>query len=101
MARSYNRGMNRAEFLKLMVGAAGAAMLPRGLRAEPGYDFRFTRLRYESGNWDVDARMPSNVITSLIDYTNLRVDPREQVLDLADPRMLTAPFCYIDRKSVV
>ena len=72
--------MDRKQFLKLMLGAAGVAMLPRPLRAAPGYDFRFTRLRYESGNWDVDARMPSNVITSLIDYTNLRVDPQEQVL---------------------
>ena len=31
------------------------------------YDFWFTRLMYESGNWDVDERMPANLITSLID----------------------------------
>ena len=37
------------------------------------YDFWFTRLKYDSGDWDVDARMPSNLITSLIDYTSLRV----------------------------
>lgn len=29
------------------------------------YDFWFTRLQYESGNWDVDQRMPSNIIDTL------------------------------------
>jgi len=93
--------MNGKEFLGLLLGAAGAALLPAPLRAAGGHDFRFTRLRYESGDWDVDARMPSNVITALIDYTSLRVDPEEQVLDLADPRMLTEPFCYLAGHKLV
>ncbi len=63
--------------------------------AERAYDFRFTRLVYESGNWDVDERMPSNFLNSLIEYTNLRVDPNEYVIPLADPSMLSAPFCYM------
>ncbi|MEM7705161.1 MAG: DUF4159 domain-containing protein [Pseudomonadota bacterium] len=63
--------------------------------AERAYDFRFTRLMYESGNWDVDERMPSNLLNSLIEYTNLRVDPNEYVIPLADPSMLSAPFCYM------
>ena len=33
--------------------------------------FFFTRLQYESGDWDVDQRMPSNVLNSLIEYTKL------------------------------
>ena len=56
---------------------------------------------YDSGDWDVDQRMPSNLITSLIDYTTLRVDPKEHVLALADPRMLTAPFCYLAGHKLV
>lgn len=60
-----------------------------------GYDFWFTRLKYNSGDWDVDQRMPANLITSLIDYTTLRVDPKEHVVALSDPRMLSAPFCYL------
>ena len=75
--------------------AVGAAMAASRATAAPAYDFWFTRLRYDSGDWDVDARMPSNVITSLIDYTNLRVDPKERVVALSDPKMLTAPFCYL------
>ena len=91
--------MTRSEFLRLF---AGAALLPFAARAaEPAYDFRFTRLMYESGDWDVDQRMPSNLIDALIQYTTLRVDPKEQVLSLADPRMLSASFCYLAGHKLV
>jgi len=65
------------------------------------YDFWFTRLQYESGNWDVDQRMPSNIIDTLLQYTTLRVDPEEKIIPLADPRMLTAPFVYIAGNKLV
>lgn len=94
--------LSRGDFLRAVAGmAAGAALTDpsRALAAlspaAAGYDFWFTRLRYQSGDWDVDARMPSNVITSLIDYTTLRVDQKEHVVPLSDPAMLTAPFCYM------
>jgi hypothetical protein len=58
-------------------------------------DFVFTRLQYESGNWDVDQRMPSNLLNSLIEYTTLSVETEEQIVPLADPAMLTVPFCYL------
>ena len=87
--------MNRAQFLRMLLGAAAATALPPLRAQSASYDFWFTRLKYDSGDWDVDARMPSNVITSLIDYTSLRVDPKEHVLDLSDPKMLSAPFCYL------
>ena len=28
--------------------------------------FTFTRLRYKSGDWDTDQRMPSNILNSLV-----------------------------------
>jgi len=94
--------MNRAQFLRLMLGGAALAALPTFARAQAGrYDFWFTRLKYDSGDWDVDARMPSNLITSLIDYTALRVDPTERVIALSDPRMLDAPFCYLAGHKLV
>lgn len=110
--------LSRAQFLRLMAagatvlsasrvplaGARGAAPTPDSRFPTPAkgpYDFHFTRLRYESGDWDVDARMPSNLITSLIDYTHLRVDPVEHVVALSDPRMLTAPFCYLAGHTLV
>jgi len=96
--------MNRAAFLRLVLGGlAGAVLAPplRALAASSDYDFWLTRLKYDSGDWDVDQRMPANVITALIDYTSLRVDPKERVLALADPKMLTAPFCYMAGHKLV
>ncbi|MFT4954659.1 MAG: hypothetical protein ACI8U3_001033 [Brevundimonas sp.] len=96
--------MTRAECLRLLTGGAAGALLgalPRVAGAQPVYDFWFTRLRYDSGDWDVDRRMPANVLTSLVDYTNLRVDPEERVVSLADPAMLTAPFCYLSGHTLV
>ena len=111
MGRSYRcktrcwRAMNRAQFLRLMAGGLAGALLAGPARsagaAVSSYDFWFTRLKYDSGDWDVDQRMPANLITSLIDYTNLRVDPKEHVLALADPKMLTAPFCYLAGHKLV
>ncbi|MEW7850449.1 DUF4159 domain-containing protein [Massilia aurea] len=65
------------------------------------FDFYFTRLMYESGNWDVDVRMPSNVLNSLVEYTTLRVDTTERMVALSDPKMLQAPFCYLAGHKLV
>ncbi len=94
--------MDRAAFLRLMLVGAASAALPRTLKAAASeYDFFFTRLMYESGNWDVDKRMPANIITSLIDYTTLRVDPKEHIIALSDPAMLLSPFCYMAGHKLV
>ena len=102
--------MTRGEFLRLILAGCGGALLaPRGALAAPpaataqppSYDFWFTRLMYESGDWDVDARMPSNLLDALIQYTTLRVDTKERVLPLADPRMLEQPFCYLAGHKLV
>ncbi len=96
--------MDRRACLRWLAAAASAAALPATAQSGAGgnrFDFWFTRLQYDSGDWDVDARMPSNLITSLIDYTNLRVDPNEHVLPLADPRVLRAPFCYLAGHKLV
>ena len=67
----------------------------------PAYDFYFTRLTYESGDWDVDIRMPSNVLNSLVEYTTLKVDTTERIVALSDPKMLEAPFCYLAGHKLV
>ena len=58
-------------------------------------DFEFVRLRYDSGDWDVDPRMPSNLLNSLIEYTTVTVAPEERVVALADPEALAVPFAYL------
>ncbi|MDO6507051.1 DUF4159 domain-containing protein [Colwellia sp. 4_MG-2023] len=89
--------MNRRYFLKSLSALTGITALgkvPLVLSA-PYFDFYFTRLSYESGDWEVDERMPANVLNSLIEYTSLRVDIKERIVPLSDPIMLTAPFCYL------
>ena len=43
-------------------------------------NFFFTRLQYESGDWDTDQRMPSNVLNSLIEYTTIEVDTEIRII---------------------
>ncbi len=81
--------------------ATGTLPAPAKSSSSVEYDFVFTRLSYESGDWDVDERMPANMLNSLIEYTTLRVDPTEQVIALADPAMLSAPFCYLAGRRLV
>ena len=101
--------MDRRAFVRAtLAGTAALALAPYAeasalrLRPPPSYDFRFTRLMYESGDWDVDQRMPSNLLNSLVEYTTLRVDPKEHVVALADPRdARLAPFCYLAGHKLV
>lgn len=65
-------------------------------------DFTFTRLAYESGDWDVvDQRMPSNLLDSLVAYTTLDVSPRERVTALASAELFESHFCYLSGHRLV
>jgi hypothetical protein len=65
-------------------------------------DFVFTRLQYESGDWDiVDLRMPSNLLDSLVAYTTIAVAPRETSVPLASREVLDAGFCYLSGHKLV
>src|SRR5690606_31200628 len=57
--------------------------------------FTFTRLQYASGNWDVDQRMPANLLHSLAEYTTIDLDPRERVVPLASTGVFDARFAYM------
>ena len=102
--------MSRAQFLRLVFSAGAAVALAPlarvagaqdALAGEGHFDFWFTRLMYDSGDWDVDQRMPSNLLDALIQYTTLRIDPKERVVALADPRMLAAPMAYLAGHKLV
>ncbi len=98
--------MRRSDFLRTLGSAAVATLSPAAeLRALALFrrrtDFTFTRLRYESGNWDVDQRMPANLLHSLIQYTTVTVDERERVVPLASPAVFDTPFCYLAGHKLV
>lgn len=63
--------------------------------------FFFTRLQYESGDWEVDQRMPSNILHSLIEYTTLPVDPVENIVPLGSSEIFRCPFCYLSGHKLV
>lgn len=64
-------------------------------------DFTFTRLRYRSGDWDVDQRMPANVLNSLAEYTTISMAPKERVVDLDSAAVYESSFGYLAGRRLV
>lgn len=92
--------MNRKDFLTTVAGATAALLVPDAAARASSFarrrtDFTFTRLQYSSGNWDVDQRMPANLLNSLIEYTTVSVDTRERVVPLGSTAVYDAPFTYM------
>lgn len=63
--------------------------------------FTFARARYGSGNWDTDAKMPSNILNSLVEYTSVRVDPVDRVVALDSNELFGFPFVYLSGNELV
>ncbi|WP_224999207.1 DUF4159 domain-containing protein [Cesiribacter sp. SM1] len=63
--------------------------------------FFFTRLQYNSGDWNVDQRMPSNLMHSIIQYTKIPVDTQERVVPLSSKQIFESPFCYLSGHKLV
>jgi hypothetical protein len=63
--------------------------------------FTFTRLRYRSGDWNTDQRMPSNILNSLIQYTTIPVALQEKIIDLSSNDLFQCPFCYLSGHKLV
>ncbi|NMM48428.1 DUF4159 domain-containing protein [Marinigracilibium pacificum] len=65
------------------------------------YPFFFTRIQYNSGDWNVDQRMPSNLLNSLAEYTSLDIDTVERVVPLSSKKIFESPFCYLSGHKLV
>ena len=63
--------------------------------------FTFARLRYRSGNWDTDQRMPSNILNSLLEYTTIPINTEVKVVDLASDELFLYPFSYLSGHKLV
>ncbi len=79
-----------------LLASPAKAMLP-GMRS----GFTFARLRYSSGNWNADPKMPSNLLNSLVEYTSITVNPNEFVVDVADNQLFGYPFAYLTGNKLV
>ena len=63
--------------------------------------FTFNRLRYVSGDWDTDQRMPSNILNSLLEYTTIPINMQEKVTDLSSDTIFLYPFSYLSGHKLV
>ena len=63
--------------------------------------FTFARLRYASGNWDADPKMPTNILNSLVEYTSIRVEATERIVDVGSERLGDYPFVYLTGNKLV
>ncbi|HUQ33279.1 MAG TPA: DUF4159 domain-containing protein [Pyrinomonadaceae bacterium] len=84
---------------KTILKTAASAKAPRPLSSVSG--FTFARLRYGSGNWDADPKMPSNLLNSLVEYTSIRIDPNERIVDVASDQLSNYPFVYLTGNKMV
>jgi hypothetical protein len=92
--------VTRRRLLQAAGTLAAASVLPTAARALPGR-FTFARLRYRSGDWDVDPQMPANLLNSLVEYTRVQVDPRETVVGLDSSELSAFPFVYMTGHELV
>jgi hypothetical protein len=80
----------------------GKVSATRSLRPSSAVSgFTFARLRYNSGNWDADPKMPSNLLNSLVEYTSIRVDPNERIVDIHSDQLANYPFVYLTGNKLV
>src|ERR1044072_664081 len=97
--------MDRRTFIKSASAAALALPATKNATAATlkakGHDFVFARLRYSSGNWDADPKMPANLLNSIVEYTSIKVDPRERVVALDSAELFAFPFTYLTGNKVV
>jgi hypothetical protein len=63
--------------------------------------FTFTRISYNSGDWNTDQRMPANILNSLIEYTTIPLNPNEKVVELGSKDLFSSPFCYLSGHKLV
>ncbi len=63
--------------------------------------FTFTRLKYRSGDWNTDQRMPANILNSLIEYTTIDINTEERVIELSRSEIFESPFCYLSGHKLV
>jgi hypothetical protein len=63
--------------------------------------FTFARLSYRSGDWNVDQRMPANLLNSLLEYTTIPIDMQEKIVELDSEELFSYPFCYLSGHKLV
>src|SRR5689334_18318080 len=63
--------------------------------------FVFARLRYDSGDWDYNPKVASNILNSLVEYTTIPVHPAEVVITADSKELLSFPFLFMTGHELV
>jgi hypothetical protein len=63
--------------------------------------FTFARIKYSSGDWDTDQRMPANILNSLLEYTTIPINMEEKIVELSSKDLFLYPFCYLSGHKLV
>jgi hypothetical protein len=66
-----------------------------------GAKFTFARLKYNSGDWDTDQRMPANLLNSLLEYTTIPLNEEEKIVELGSADLFKYSFCYLSGHKLV
>jgi hypothetical protein len=71
------------------------------LRRPRSSEFVFARLRYDSGDWDYNPKVASNVLDSVLQYTTIPVYPEEIVITADSAELLAFPFLFMTGHKLV
>ncbi len=95
--------MDRRAFLqRLGLTAGGLVLSPALLRASVSSgEFVFARLRYESGDWDYNPKVCSNVLDAVVQYTSIPVQQNEVVITLDSAELGSYPFLFMTGHKLV
>ena len=81
---------------------SGLALAPRtALGAPTNPDFTFARLRYDSGDWDYNPKVCSNVLDAVVQYTTIPVHQEEVVITADSAELLAFPFLFMTGHKLV
>ena len=64
-------------------------------------EFVFARLRYDSGDWDYNPKVCSNVLDAVVQYTNIPVHQDEVVITADSTELLAFPFLFMTGHKLV
>src|SRR5262245_50745907 len=88
---------------KLTGTLSALTVAPSIVRAASPFDanFTFARLRYDSGDWDYNPKVCSNVLDAVVQYTTIPVHQQEVVITADSAELLAFPFLFMTGHKLV
>jgi Domain of unknown function (DUF4159) len=87
------------------LGASAAQSSAGAQRSAPpapkASEFVFARLRYDSGDWDYNPKVASNVLNSIVEYTEIPVYKDEVVIPADSDELAAYPFLFMTGHKLV